>query len=292
MSKLPVAEIISESMKFPFVNFLKLLKRTIVAIVLFPIALISALVIAAPANGTDAAIQESAPQLAMVLLLFIPVFLVIMATVHNGVIQICNDHPLGDRWFSLGSREARLLLYLPLSFGIMALALLLSAMFGGIAGIMFGGSEDANVIGYLVGIPIFIAVGVFLSYRLIPLSGFIAVENEFAVSKAWDASRGNFWRILGSVFAVLLLWSVLFMGLQTVAAVLTGGEIAQSVMTFETQEEQKLSLTELSPLAIFITLLFLPAQLMFYGSSLAVYGYIYKHLSQEDAPAEEAHSAA
>lgn len=215
MNKLPVAETIIESFKFPIAHFGALLRRTgfiVVVLVATGIYFNSYLVeqqlrvIGTPDQGQFFSLMMLVSGLLIVF---------VYSNFLLGSIQVYGEHAFSRKLFSFGGRELRFLLLIPLNMAIGIAALIVLILVGVIFGGAFGagGAPDANreivgastffaMLGYIV-------IWVICAVRLSPIFGFIAIENRFAVRDAWRASKGNFWRIASTMILLSIIASIL-----------------------------------------------------------------------------------
>jgi len=214
MTKLPVAQIAAESLKFPIMNVRALIQRTGAALSILVIGIGAIIAI----TFFSVSGESSESELATAVFLGVPVIAVVFfigqSMLANGALQVVLDHPLGKTWFSFGEREFRFLLFVPFSFGLLSAVGLIFAIVAALLTMITGGSsalsgDDANPLWFaLAGVGGFLFF-FYLIFRLLPLYGFIAIENRFAVVDAWNLSKGHFWRILGTVLLVGLAASLI-----------------------------------------------------------------------------------
>jgi hypothetical protein len=215
MNKLPVAESIIESVKFPITHFGALFRRTgLIGVVLLATGIFFSPYLAEQQLGAiGTPDQGQSFSLMMLFSLFLLVF--VYSNFLLGSIQVYCEHAFGKKLFSFGSRELRFLLLIPLNLAIGMIALVVLILVGLILGGIFGTSSGSEANREIVGASTFFAMlGYFVFWiicavRLSPLFGFIAIENRFAVRDAWRASKGNFWRIAITMILLSIVVSTL-----------------------------------------------------------------------------------
>jgi hypothetical protein len=214
MTKLPVAKIAGESLKFPIMNVRALVRRTSAALCILVFGVGAAIALTFFSVNGDSTEREIATAVFMGVPVIAVVFFIGQSMLANGALQVVLDHPLRKVWFSFGERELRFLLFVPFSFALLSAAGLIFAIVATLVTMMIGGTDalsgdDANPLGFiLAGLGCFLFF-FFVMVRLMPLYGFVAIENRFAVVDAWNLSRGHFWRILGTVLLVGLAASLI-----------------------------------------------------------------------------------
>lgn len=279
MNKLPVIETVIESFKFPITRLGPLLKRTLVSVAL----LIGATVLFT-LTFADGLIDVSEDGLrGSALSIFGVAFLVMFASILmllNGAIQVALRDPMGNRWFSFGGRELRYLLFFPLAIVIyLALGAIGAVLFfigNTLSGAGLTGEGALGGLGIWLAAPVCFILFVFIGIRLMPLYGFIAIENRFDVAGAWRASYRNFWRILVVLFVVAIAQSVLLVLGSLIAGLITPIP--------ETALDASGAAGDLEPAALAMMLLAagaiqLPIFLYTSFASLGLYGFIYKYLA-------------
>ncbi|MDF1846289.1 MAG: hypothetical protein P1U69_03725 [Parvibaculaceae bacterium] len=214
MTKIPVAQIAADSLKFPIMNVRALARRTGAALGILVIGVGAIIMTTFFSVGGESSESEIATAIFLSVPVIAVVFFVGQSMLANGALQVVLDHPLGKTWFSFGERELRFLLFVPFSFGLLSAAGLVFAIVAALLTMITGGSsalsgDDANPLWFVIA-----GVGCFLFFfylivRLLPLYGFIAIENRFAVVDAWNLSKGHFWRMLGTVLLVGLAASLI-----------------------------------------------------------------------------------
>jgi len=214
LDKLPVAKIAAESLKFPITHLRALMRRTGIALGMLVVGVGAVLTIIMLSVGQEAPGGELAAAMLIGLPVLVLVFFVCQSMLANGALQVVLDHPLGKVSFSFGGRELRYLLFIPFGFALLVVAGLIFTTVTIVAGLIFGGpsalsGDGANPFGFVIAGLGFFAFFLFLMVRLLPLYGFIAIENRFAVVDAWDLSRGHFWRMLGTLLLVGLAASLI-----------------------------------------------------------------------------------
>lgn len=214
MKKLPVAQIAADSLKFPIMNVRALARRTSAALGILVIGVGAVIAITFFSVSGDSTESEIATAVLLSVPVIVVVFFVGQSMLANGALQVVLDHPLGQTWFSFGGREFRFLLFVPFSVGLLSAIGLIFAIISALLTFVSGGSDalsgdNANPLWFaLAGAGCFFLF-FYIMVRLLPLYGFIATENRFAVVDAWNLSKGRFWRMLGTVLLVGLAVSLI-----------------------------------------------------------------------------------
>ncbi|MEQ9520191.1 MAG: hypothetical protein RLN89_12220 [Parvibaculum sp.] len=276
MKKLPVAETVIESFKFPITHFKALMKRTGIAMLVLLASLVLTVFI------VSTAVAASSPGLAVTLA--IPLFLLILlpfAMLSNGAIQVALGDPLGRNWFSLGTREFRFYLFVPIHIVIVFIVSLLLGTSFAIGGLMAGGNGGTNWIGIAIGIPLAFAFSVFVGFRLTPLYGYIAIDNRFALSDTWDASRGNFWRIFGAMMLVAIGTSVISSILSLIAGLIAPINPAALEAVRSSGGGEAVSPEAMLAGFAVAAIIQIPFFVYTIFAGLGVYAYVYKFLVQK-----------
>ncbi len=214
MKKIPVAQIAAESLKFPIMNVRALLRRTGIPLAILVIGVGAVLAITFFSVSGESTGSEIATAVALGVPIVAIVFFFGQSMLSNGALQVILDHPLGKVWFTFGKRELRYLLFLPFSFAMFSAVGVLFAILASLLTLLAGGpdalsGDDANPIGFVLAGLVCFLFFFYVMLRLLPLYGFIAIENRFAIVDAWNLSRGNFWRILGTILLVSLAASLI-----------------------------------------------------------------------------------
>lgn len=143
----------------------------------------------------------------------------------------------------LGGDELRLLGVMLLFFGILIIAeIAASAVFAviGLSSVglfaLADGHHSVLVTGGiafgLIGLA-YLAAQIFVSVRLSPAAGLSFVDRKFRFFEAWDASRGQFWKMLVSYVAVAVLIYVLFIAVAIVFGLMLAGTLLPVIADLE-----------------------------------------------------------
>ncbi len=213
MNKIPVGKTIRFAYAFTFGDI-----GTIIGLIWIP-AVLNAVVSFLALRGYDASASASGgvpPGFGLLMLSIIfgaLIFAVIAVAVTQQALGLREGSTLAH--FSLGNMELRVLggffglFFLIVLFAVaLAMASLLIALLAG----MLGGKADGAAAGALasivtlVGLGAIFYAGVRLSFLFVPSA---VVDGEFGLTRSWQLTRGNFWRIvivgLATVLPVFLL---------------------------------------------------------------------------------------
>lgn len=288
MNKLPVFETFWEGLKFPAQNIGAVLRRSAIPLgVLIAIPILLGEFVA-PDRIDGARTGEVGQGILFLSFVMVGVALVAYGMVVNGVIQLVNNHPLGRVWFSLGTREARFLLTLVLIMLVMTGAGLLAVLPGFLLGSGGISAGPLNVVFFLIAIALYLWVGT----RVLPIYGFVAVENRFALKDAWNVSAGYFWRIFAVLLLLLLLGLLILIVLMAVLMPIMG-IIAGTPDTAGSSADPAEMISRMQTAAQIVNLITLPFSLYWFYAACAIQGLIYKKLvPSSENTADADHSAA
>jgi len=241
MNKIPVWSTIRSAYIFTFKNM-----GTIIGLVWLPMIVVAVLGFFAFAHYFDqmeimmseenpsAAGSAMAPLFVFILLALFAVAMIAVAVARQAL-----GLNTGTSWlqFGFGATEFRMfgalvaflliLIAVSLLFALVVgvLALLGGALGGQVGQIASGGVAIAAAVAFVVGM-IFISVR--LSFVLVPVT---VMERKVDLIRVWSLTRGNFWRALAVLLAVLLPVSAVFLAIQWAvfgAAILPMDQVTQA----------------------------------------------------------------
>ncbi len=271
LKKLPVIEIVIEALKFPWVKFVPLLRRTGLSLaILIGISVLLSVVIPTPdvATATPEDIQR---QVMFSFLIGLPIIMLVYAIFINGSIQVVTGHPLGTKIFSFGGREIRFLLFIPLFIAI-------AAAVGTLTYLVFLATSGSGF--EFVSIIVFFVALYWLAMRLTPLYGFVAIENRFAVREAWAASRGKALRIFGIWLLFLLICLVLLIPIAAISYAFLLNDLQTAIEAVNNGEDSLVLIDEMNRSSAVLNLILLPVNVYLFFAIFGAMGLIYKHLKE------------
>lgn len=282
MTKLPVAKIAGESLKFPIMNVRALLRRT--GIVLGLLVVNAGIVdIMAALSVADTTVDDYFDPLYFYgdqFFVSIVVTFIGVSVLANSAIQIVHDDAKGKTWFSFGGKELRFLFF-GAAFLLFAALLYMPVILT--KNYFFPSPPDHSVEaarGAVVWSLLFLAFCSLLIARLLPLYGFIALENRFALVQAWGLSKGHYWRSLATYLIIGIVTSLIFGVLNFL--VLPTIRIGLRDVSLLSYASEDLSIM----LQVLQTLIFSCMEVAAYAylvfANFSAYGLIFKALREEE----------
>lgn len=221
MKKIPVGSTIVGSYKFLFQNII-----SIIGVLWLPVVISCAIVGAflygilphkwlvcdfTPISDPEGFFRAKLPLILLAVPVLIITSLLASAMVRVGILR----HAIGEKtkttwiYFSLGARVwrmvAALLLYLVIYIGLEIVVRVAKAISVFILKAVPGMPEQVPThIGDLIGLVGFI-IGLYIVLRLFFfLMAVVVAENKVGVGRAWELGKGNIWRMIGVLIAIVL----------------------------------------------------------------------------------------
>jgi hypothetical protein len=299
VKKIPLEDTIVETYKFLFQNFLSIIGTLWLPFVLF-IAVIAALLASliphawlagdfTPVADPDGFFRAHIPQLMLALpVVYLTLFLV-SAMIRVGILR----HALGQKttttwvYFSLGSRIWRMvgaMLLMAVVYVGLVLAVVIAV---GASGIVMHLVHASALVTGLVAALLIIAGIVWAIYTLLRMFFFLPAiivdQDRIAVGKSWELGRGNVWRMIVVMIAVVV--PAVMIGeigiYTTVLSTIAGTGIAHQGAP--TPEMFAAILKSLVPVLPILICIYLAMIIAIVGLSLGAVGKAYKAVTAEDA---------